>query len=190
VILSTAAGRENGAILPLPSSIKLNKGAAALVLKGLLRHGLIAERPAAPDDEAWRESKDRQRLALAITEAGLTVIGAEAPKPTKVAPARASSTKAPKSSGAKAKTSSPKKTSAKLVPGGKEQSGRPTKQGLLLELLRRKNGATIEEMVKATDWQPHSIRGAISGLIKKKLGLPVTSDSVAGRGRVYRIPAR
>jgi hypothetical protein len=48
-------------------------------------------------------------------------------------------------------------------------------------------GATIAEAVKATGWQPHSVRGAISGTLKKKLGLAVTSDKVESRGRVYRV---
>ncbi len=65
-----------------------------------------------------------------------------------------------------------------------------SKQALLVDLLRRKGGATIAEVVKATGWQPHSVRGAISGALKKKLGLAVASDKVEGRGRVYRIAAK
>ncbi len=64
---------------------------------------------------------------------------------------------------------------------------RGTKQAILIEMLRRPNGATIEQMTAKTGWQPHSVRGAISGNLKKKLGLPVTSEIVEGRGRVYRI---
>ncbi len=64
---------------------------------------------------------------------------------------------------------------------------RGTKQALLIELLKRSKGATIEQMTAKTGWQPHSVRGAISGALKKKLGLPVTSETVEGRGRVYRI---
>jgi hypothetical protein len=44
--------------------------------------------------------------------------------------------------------------------------------------------------VKATGWQPHSVRGAISGNLKKKLGLAVVSDKVEARGRVYRITGK
>ncbi len=47
-------------------------------------------------------------------------------------------------------------------------------------------GATIDEMAAATSWQPNSIRGALSGILKKKLGLDITSEKVEGRGRVYR----
>ena len=62
-----------------------------------------------------------------------------------------------------------------------------TKQALLITLLKRKNGATIDEIVAATGWQAHSVRGAISGALKKKLGLAVLSEKIAGRGRTYRI---
>ena len=55
-------------------------------------------------------------------------------------------------------------------------------------MLRAKDGATIGEIVAATGWQPHTVRGAMSGALKKKLGLEVTSEKVDGRGRVYRLP--
>ncbi len=64
---------------------------------------------------------------------------------------------------------------------------RGTKQAMLIEMLRRSDGATIQQMSAKTGWQAHSVRGAISGAIKKKLSLPVTSETVEGRGRVYRI---
>ena len=56
----------------------------------------------------------------------------------------------------------------------------------LIELLRREGGATLDDMVAATGWQTHSVRGAISGHIKKKLGLEVTSKKVEGVRR-YQI---
>ena len=62
-----------------------------------------------------------------------------------------------------------------------------TKQALLIDLLKRKNGATLDEAMVATGWQAHSVRGAISGTLKKKLGLTVASKVVDRRGRVYRI---
>lgn len=61
-----------------------------------------------------------------------------------------------------------------------------SKQAKVIALLRRSEGATIEEMTKATGWQPHSVRGIISGAIKKKLGFAVASAKEK-RGRVYRI---
>ena len=62
-----------------------------------------------------------------------------------------------------------------------------TKQAKLIAMLRAPDGATIEEVVKAFGWLPHTARGAIYGALKKKLGLSVTSEKVEGRGRVYRI---
>ncbi len=193
VILSTASQRGDGAALLLPKSVKLQGSAVNRVLKSLLKKGLLDEQPAGNDAAAWRESKDGQRLTLVITDAGRAAIGVAAdeqnqPPPTSIAPRgskqSAGRRKAKGSKGATAPKSKAKKTasSSALRPG--------TKQALLVDLLRRKQGATIAEVVKATGWQPHSVRGAISGSLKKKLGLAVASDKVGGRGRVYRISAK
>ena len=72
-----------------------------------------------------------------------------------------------------------------VVPLKKPES----KQKRLIALLRRKRGATLNELVEATGWQAHSVRGAISGTVKKKLGLNVVTETVEGRGRVYRLMA-
>jgi hypothetical protein len=56
-------------------------------------------------------------------------------------------------------------------------------------MLRAPDGATIEEIMAATGWQSHTVRGAMAGALKKKLRLEVTSEKVDGRGRVYRLPA-
>ncbi|MGE0256867.1 MAG: DUF3489 domain-containing protein [Alphaproteobacteria bacterium] len=62
-----------------------------------------------------------------------------------------------------------------------------SKQARMIAMLRRREGATIAEMVEALDWQSHTVRGAMAGALKKRLGLDVTSAKVEGRGRVYRI---
>ena len=62
-----------------------------------------------------------------------------------------------------------------------------TKQAKLIAMLRAPDGATIEELTAATGWQSHTVRGAMAGALKKKLGLEVTSEKVEGRGRVYRL---
>ena len=64
-----------------------------------------------------------------------------------------------------------------------------TKQATLIAMLRTSDGATIEEIIVATGWQSHTVRGAISGALKKKLGLEVTSEKIENRGRVYKLPA-
>tara|TARA_R110000868_G_scaffold132431_1_gene343505 strand:- start:2342 stop:2917 length:576 start_codon:yes stop_codon:yes gene_type:complete len=181
VILSAAAQRDDGAVLPLPDSLTLNKGSATSVLKSLISKGLIAEQPAPAGTDVWRERDDGERLTLVITDAGLDALGVE-PEDAAEAP---SASKTTTRAGNPAKRS--KKASAdRATPAAKAG----TKQAVLIDLLKRKTGATIDEAVKATGWQAHSVRGAISGTLKKKLGLDVTSEKVEGRGRVYRIAGR
>lgn len=62
------------------------------------------------------------------------------------------------------------------------------KVAALIALLRQEGGTTIEAMMTATGWQAHSVRGAISGAVKKKLGLTVISEKTEA-GRVYRVAA-
>lgn len=62
-----------------------------------------------------------------------------------------------------------------------------TKAGRLEAILRRPEGATIAQLATALDWQPHSVRGAISGSLKKKRGLKIAAKRVEGEDRVYRI---
>ncbi len=183
VILSTAARRQDGAVLPLPRSLKVNKTTAATVLKSLLKKGLVAERPAAADEAHWRETGDGGRTALAIADAGLQAIGVEVDRKTskqspstKPRPKQRSRRAEPKPSGSKPKG----RTSPAAVRSG-------TKQALMIDLLKRKKGATIEDIVEATGWQAHSVRGAISGTLKKKLGLMVTSEKPDDGPRRYRI---
>jgi len=183
VILSAAAKRDDGAILPLLKSVKLNKGAVTLVLKSLLKHKLVAERDATPGDEAWREQRDGRRFALTISKVGFKALGIEATLVSKAGAAPSKPEPDSRKVDAKAAVAIPKKPS-------KAPKREGTKLSLLIDLMKRKGGATIEEAAKATGWQHHSVRGAISGALKKKRGLEVTSTSVEGRGRVYRIPAQ
>jgi hypothetical protein len=63
---------------------------------------------------------------------------------------------------------------------------RPSKQDEVIAMLRRPEGATVNEVASATGWQRHTIRGVFSGTLKKKLGLTIASGKEE-RGRVYRI---
>ena len=63
----------------------------------------------------------------------------------------------------------------------------PSKQDEVIAMLRRPEGATVDEVANATGWQRHTVRGVFSGTLKKKLGLTIASAKEE-RGRVYRIP--
>jgi hypothetical protein len=70
---------------------------------------------------------------------------------------------------------------------GKPAARRESKQTQVIAMLRRPRGASLDEIVKATGWQRHTVRGAISGAIKKKLGRKVLSEKCDDGARAYRI---
>jgi hypothetical protein len=77
------------------------------------------------------------------------------------------------------------------APAGQPETTAPkTKQDLILSLLSQRNGATIAEMMQATGWQQHSVRGFLAGTVKKKLGLALISSKSDGALRRYRIAPR
>ena len=105
----------------------------------------------------------------------------------------------------KSKRSASKKASDRLTSGSPPKSatigkpakidipqseGRATKQELVLTLLRRSSGASIEEIMQATTWQQHSVRGFLAGTVKKKLGLELASSKPNDEVRRYRIVVR
>ncbi len=183
LFMSAAAQRNPMLLVPSPKTFKGNKATATRVLNSLIKRGLAEERPAKPGEPTWRDDgKSGQRLTLALSAAGRQAAGVDAEAPPTPATKK----------GAKATPAKPTPNSVPAAPAPAAVGGvrKGTKLALLGDLLRRKGGATIEEAVKATGWQPHSIRGAISGGLKKKLGLAVASEAVEGRGRVYRIAAR
>ncbi|MBV8493156.1 MAG: DUF3489 domain-containing protein [Alphaproteobacteria bacterium] len=66
---------------------------------------------------------------------------------------------------------------------------RPSKQDVVIAMLRQPEGATVDEVASVTGWQRHTVRGVFSGSLKKKLGLTLASAKEE-RGRVYRIAER
>jgi hypothetical protein len=76
---------------------------------------------------------------------------------------------------------------AEVEAATKPQRREGTKQAVLIAMLRRPEGADLDEIAEATGWQKHTIRGAISGALKKKLGLEVTSTKDHQNRRVYRL---
>lgn len=189
IILSAAAQRGDRIVLPLPANLK--GGAASKVIDSLLNKNLIEKIDAKHGDPIWRETRDGHGVTLVITDTGLAAIGIE-PDDTSEPEAPRSATGA--DMGATAATADHDATATDSAPtapvGTKVRSTREgTKQATLIAMLRAPEGATIQQIVDATGWQPHTVRGAMAGALKKKLGLMVTSEKVEGRGRVYRLPA-
>jgi len=161
LILSRASQRVDRIALRLPG--RLRGAAARKVVAPLIERGLLAEIDTAPRKRGalWRQRQDGTFATLAITDAGFEAIGIESdpPRPEPVA------------------DPAPERPA--------QRTG--TKQALLIEMLRTKDGATLDEIVAATGWLKHTARGVISGQLKKRLGLNVVAEADAQRGRVYRI---
>lgn len=81
-------------------------------------------------------------------------------------------------------------TASKAAVGDGSQTARVTKHDRVLTLLTRREGATISEMMEATAWQQHSVRGFLAGTVKKKLGFTLTSKKIDGELRRYRIETK
>lgn len=117
---------------------------------------------------------------------------AKAEKAPKVKAAKAAKpAKAPKAPKAP-KAAAPKKERAPKAakPAGEAKAPRDTAKQKVIEMLQRPKGASIAEIIEATDWQPHTVRGFIAGAVKVKMGLDVESSKDETRGRVYRITTK
>ena len=180
LILSAAAQRPERIALPLPESLR--GGAAARVVGAMIANGLLQEVEVdlRKGEPMWRETGDGLGSTLVATNAGLTAIGIE-PDDAPTAPVGA--TDAPTKEAAPDTATGPEAAPKARTP----REG--TKQAKLIAMLRAPGGATIEEIMAATGWQSHTVRGTMAGALKKKLGLDVNSEKVDGRGRIYRLPA-
>ena len=124
------------------------------------------------------------------SEAGTTATAeAAAATPAKATP------KTPKGTRKAAKGAPTKAKATKTPRSAKKATGAPvprefSKKAAVIDMLRRKGGATLEEIAKATDWQNHTIRGFVSGTLTKKMGLNVESAKNADGARYYRITSK
>ena len=193
VILGAAAQRADLSVLPLPDSLNLKGGALNKVMDSLRNRGLI--RVTGADGGPER---------VVITSEGMAAIGVE---PEGDDEALAGADTAPTSAEAAGATEAPAPATEAAPPTSEpEATGEPaarptpragTKQARMIEMLKRPEGATVEQIAAATGWQHHTIRGAISGALKKKLGLTVEATrtrevgpnktGAKGSTTVYRI---
>lgn len=169
-ILEAASRRAGLLALPLPDGV--HGAVARTVVDKLIELGWLEEVPANTrlKDPLWRETREQGGLTLVATEAGLKAIEIDPVVCRTVSRARRKIVRSVCEGVSKA---------ASIRSG--------TKQAKLIDLLKRDEGASLPEICAATGWQAHSARGAVSGSIRKKLGLKVETVSDPERGRVYRI---
>ena len=177
VILSAACAREGGLVLPITASLK---GAAVdMVLTSMIKKGLIEAIPAEAGVPVWREDEDGTSLTLVATAAAYMVLGIVADTGADTAPEEEPA------AGMADEAESPPTDAHVAKSARKPREG--TKQEALIAMLKQPAGTSIAEIMEATAWQAHSVRGFIAGALKKKLGLKVTSEKDEIRGRIYKL---
>ena len=160
VLLAIAAKRASGSILPPSDGVGVTRAGLTRAINALIKRGLAQEADAADESSIWR-IEGKRKIAAVITDAGRAAVAeADGKKPEEAPPA--------------APPEEPAAVEAKPQ----------TKQALLVEMLKREEGATLAQLVEATDWLPHTTRAALTGLRKK--GHVITASKVDGAS-LYRI---
>jgi hypothetical protein len=199
LILSSASQRADHAALP-PANLK--GSAVKKVIDRLLKEKLLQELRATEDMPVWRRDEDNRPYSLRITKAGLKAIDIEdaaveqnnhaTAHPNGTAAADVSAEGKSSQRPARAKRPGGKKTAivrAKAIKASSNRIKSASKQDKIVALLQRPKGATLDVLVKETQWQKHSVRGFLAGTIRKKLKLPLLSEKIDGF-RTYRIGRR
>src|SRR4051812_32572507 len=158
VILSSASQREDG-LAYAPEGMKA--AAAKAAITKLLGLGFLKEVRVKRDQPAWRTDEDEKPIGLKITKAGSAAIGVEDDGAGEDAPAPAGK--------AKRKTTQLKAHDDAEITGSTSAKAprEGTKKALVLSLLSRPEGATIDHLLSATKWLPHTTRAALTGLRKE-----------------------
>ena len=184
VILGAAAQHADGSLLPFPQTLTAKGAALNKVVETLCKRKLGEERRTINGAPDWRRNEDGQPLGLFITTSGLLALGVNDTEKKKPCQAAARMPRQRKTAAArprsKAREASPAKPKRRAAPS-------QSKQNLVIQMLRRHSGVTIEDIIAKTGWQPHSVRGFFSGLVKKKLKLPLVSEVGKDGVRRYHI---
>jgi hypothetical protein len=178
-LLSCAAQRDDRA-LELPPNLK--GGSAQKVIARLLAEKLVEEIRSRDDWPVWRRDEERGPCTLRMTKRGLAAIGEEGDEPAERK--KLGTRKAPKTD----RTAKPAKVALDKSFGARKRNkaDSTSKQDRVLAQLKSPQGATVAAIGGTTGWQPHSVRGFLAGVVRKKLGLNLVSEA-SDDGRVYRI---
>jgi hypothetical protein len=184
VILSAAAQRADGSLLPLPQSLTVKGAALNKAVETLCKRKLAEERRTINDAPEWRRDEDGRPLGLFITTSGLLALGIDDAEKSRPSQASASIPRQRKTAAAQ-----PRRKARKLSAANSKRRAPPSqsKQYLVIQMLRRQSGVSIDDIIAKTGWQPHSVRGFFSGLVRKKLKLPLVSDVSKDGVRRYHI---
>jgi hypothetical protein len=163
IVLSKAVAREDGAAVVPP---KLNKAAATKIGSSLIGRKLMREIRSKPGMPIWRADENGRSMSLVVTRAGRNAIGID----------KAIETDRP------SKSSDAKRTDHHPA-GAAPRAG--SKQALVIEILSKHQGATLDALAKATGWLPHSTRAALTSL--RKRGFAVERIRNETKGSLYRI---
>lgn len=161
-VLSAAANRRDHLLVP-PGGLSGRSAKAPATT--LMKLGLAVEVEVKRKQPAWPTGEVGTRISLALTEAGLTPVrvqqgakATEAPGPQMTEPAHSGAG----SPEPRAQEEAPSTDAGSRAPADSPRGG--TKQSLVLRLLRRPSGASLDELVAATRWLPHTTRAALTGL--------------------------
>lgn len=187
VLLSAASQREDRYLTP-PAGARL--GPARKAAAKLLEAGFVKELRARKEAPVWRSDEEtKQSFALKLTAAGLKVIAAEADEGSEEAPRSAERRGEGDCEPQTVETHGPdpiRDAEPDVVPSQPVAPRAGTKIASVIAMLKKDEGATIDEIVAATEWLPHTTRAALTGL--RKRGYAVASDrSDLTRNTIYRI---